>query len=129
MTPKHIMSIVCVFAALVMAGAAAAAVMQPQPEASEVFSETHYSKPAMTKTDADETRELGIQEKSGGFLLKTVNGVISVFDGRTDAEASPVLETQIDVSTLRAYDRETFEKGIVVETYEELVRILEDFSN
>jgi hypothetical protein len=63
----------------------------------------------------------------GGYVLKSYNGHIAVFYG--DIKDSPAIETTIDVTTLRSVDREKLEKGINVEKYDEVLKLLEDFGS
>ena len=58
------------------------------------------------------------------FIIRAHNGRIALF---SDSFASaPAVETDIDISLLRAYDRELLENGIEVDTYEDVLRLLED---
>ena len=84
-------------------------------------------------------RVLGLDDHNAGFsntavvspaasewiTLKACNGKLAVFLGTPDA--APAAETGIDVAGLRAYDQRLVEKGITVGSYEELLRLLEDF--
>jgi hypothetical protein len=62
-----------------------------------------------------------------GYTLKAYNGHIAVFYG--DIKDSPAIETAIDVDTLRAVDRDKLDAGIVVESYDEVLKLLEDFGS
>ena len=62
-----------------------------------------------------------------GYTLRAFNGHIAVFYG--DIMNSPAIETTIDVDTLRAVDREKLEAGIVVDSYDEVLKLLEDFGS
>ena len=63
------------------------------------------------------------EQYGGKYLVRTYNGKIAFF---TDGA---VIETDIDVSGLRAYDRQLLENGIAACTYEEVLQLLEDFSS
>ena len=61
------------------------------------------------------------------FIIRAHNGKIALF---SDSFASaPAVETDIDVSLLRAYDRELLENGIEANTYEDVLRLLEDLGS
>jgi len=62
---------------------------------------------------------------SGRITLKAYNGKLAVFLGSTDG--APAAETGIDVDSLRVYDQQLVEQGIQVGSYDELLRLLEDF--
>ena len=63
--------------------------------------------------------------QQGGYIIRSYNGRVAVFtDGST-----PAVETDIDVNMLRAYDRRLLERGIEVSTYEDALRLLEDFGS
>lgn len=65
-----------------------------------------------------------VSERQGSrYLVRAYNGKIAFF---TDGA---VIETDIDVSSLRAYDRQLLENGIEAYTYEEVLQLLEDFSS
>ena len=59
------------------------------------------------------------------ITLKAYDGKLAVFLGSTDG--TPAAETGISVDSLRAYDQALVEKGITVGSYEELLKLLEDF--
>lgn len=64
-------------------------------------------------------------EKS--YLLRAYNGHIAVFFGEdTD---SAVIETTIEVDGLRTVDKEKLSQGIVAHSYEEVLKLLEDFGS
>ena len=62
-----------------------------------------------------------------GYTLRAYNGHIAVFYG--DNSGSPVIETAIDVNTLRAVDKEKLEAGIIVDSYNDVLKLLEDFGS
>ena len=61
------------------------------------------------------------------FIIRAHNGKIALFSD--SFAAAPAIETDIDVSLLRAYDRELLENGIEVNTYEDVLRLLEDLES
>ena len=63
---------------------------------------------------------------AAAFTVRAYNGVVAVF---SDGFDEPAFETDIDVSKLRGYDRELLEHGIKIGSYNELLQLLEDFSN
>jgi hypothetical protein len=79
------------------------------------------------ETASDATAAPAAALVSGGYCLRAYQGHIAVFyDGMKD---SPAVETAITVSQLRAVDRAKLESGIFVQTYEEVLKLLEDFGS
>ena len=66
-------------------------------------------------------------EQAGKYIVRAHNGKIALFTD--DFTLTPAIETDIDISGLRAYDRRLLENGIVVSTYEDVLRLLEDFGS
>ncbi|MCL2828313.1 MAG: hypothetical protein FWD99_06190 [Oscillospiraceae bacterium] len=61
-----------------------------------------------------------------GYVIRDLDGYIAVyFRGR----GHPVYITGIPVANLRGVDRTSVEKGITVETRQEMIEILEDFGS
>ena len=60
------------------------------------------------------------------YAVRAESGKISVFP---NSSGLPEIETDIDTATLREYDRALLEHGIVVAGYENMIGLLEDFSN
>lgn len=58
------------------------------------------------------------------YTLRICGDTVSVFSGGD----SPLMDTEIEPSTLRGSDRELLKRGITVHSYEELLGLLEDFS-
>jgi len=67
------------------------------------------------------------QGQEGKFIVRAHNGKIALFTD--DFTITPAIETDIDVNGLRAYDRALLERGIEVDTYEDVLRLLEDFGS
>jgi len=67
------------------------------------------------------------EERDGRYIVRTHNGKIALFTD--DFALTPAIETDIDVSGLRAYDRMLLKNGIEVGTYEDVLRLLEDFGS
>ena len=63
----------------------------------------------------------------GRYIIRTYNGKIALFID--DFDAYPAVETDIEVRLLRAYDRRLLDAGIEVSTYEDVLRLLEDFGS
>lgn len=61
------------------------------------------------------------------YWLRSFNGHIAVYDGKE--AASPILETTIDADGLRAVDKEMLNEGIEAKSYEDVLKLLEDFSS
>ena len=57
-----------------------------------------------------------------GYVLTDCEGVIGVYRG-----GELILRTDVPLATLRRVDREMLRAGIEVETYEALMRLLQDF--
>ncbi|MBR5381190.1 MAG: hypothetical protein IK136_01070 [Oscillospiraceae bacterium] len=89
-------------AALCAVGTAAAALLLP-PAAEEVSAEPSVSSPVYT--------------------LRACEGGVGVYFGGDELTVAP-----IDLAALRSIDRDMFSRGVSVATWEEAVRLLEDFS-
>lgn len=60
------------------------------------------------------------------YLIKEYNGVVAVF---LDGESMPLIQTDIPVNGLRQTDRELIEQGISLESYTDVLYLLEDFGS
>lgn len=67
-----------------------------------------------------------VQTAAQQYVLRSESGKITVFSGNSEL---PEIETGIDTSHLREYDRQLLEQGIEIEGYEKMIGLLEDFSN
>ncbi len=83
--------------------------------------------PALPVAEAEAAPVLAETQEEGSYWLRAYNGHIAVFFGRD--EARPAIETTIDVETLRTVDREKLEQGIEAATYEDVLKLLEDFGS
>lgn len=62
-----------------------------------------------------------------GYRVGVSNGHVAIFEvGRT---SEPMVETNIDVAGLRSVDRQMLDSGIIVVTYEDVLKLLEDFGS
>jgi hypothetical protein len=61
------------------------------------------------------------------YLIRAHNGHIAVFFNRDDE--TPGIETMIETETLRLVDREKLQAGIEASTYEDVLKLLEDFGS
>ena len=61
------------------------------------------------------------------YWLRSHNGHISVYGNKEDD--SPMIETTIDVEGLREVDRILLDSGIGAATYEDVLKLLEDFGS
>lgn len=61
------------------------------------------------------------------FWLKATDGHIAVYQNAADD--TPMIETAIDVDMLRAVDKTQLQNGIEAETYEDVLKLLEDFGS
>ena len=61
------------------------------------------------------------------YILRAYNGHIAVYYG--DIKNSPDIETTIAVDKLRSIDREKLQEGIVADSYDEVLKLLEDFGS
>ncbi len=66
-------------------------------------------------------------EEEKYYLIRAYNGHIAVFLG-SDTD-SAVIETTIEVDGLRAVDKDKLTQGIVAHSYEEVLKLLEDFGS
>ena len=78
----------------------------------------------MAKAVLENTSREYSEEKDNKYILKEYNNCISVFyvDERLE-------DTKINMSQLRAHDREVLEDGIAVDTYGEVLSLIEDFES
>lgn len=81
----------------------------------------------MTSASADVPTVLAKAQSSNCYWLRTYNEHIAVFDD--GITVNPVVETTIAVEGLRAVDRAQLEYGIKAQTYEDVLKLLEDFSS
>ena len=72
-----------------------------------------------------EERAVNVSGRPDKYTLKLYDGKIAVFLG--DDLENPAAVTGILASELRAFDRQLLEQGIEAGSYEELLRLLEDF--
>lgn len=61
------------------------------------------------------------------YWLRVYNGHIAVF--YDEAAAAPAVETTIEAESLRSVDREELDRGIRCTSYEDVLRLLEDFGS
>lgn len=61
------------------------------------------------------------------YLLRSFNGHVAVFFNRDDE--TPGIETMIETETLRSVDRDKLQNGIEADTYEDVLKLLEDFGS
>ncbi|MDR0839499.1 MAG: hypothetical protein LBN99_07685 [Oscillospiraceae bacterium] len=102
--------LLCAAAALILSGAAALAVYTaaaPEPQAAP----------------ATELPEVAPPRK---YTLRATDGRVTVY---VNGDEIPEIVTGIDASGLREYDRALLERGIEVTGYENLLGLIEDFSN
>ena len=66
------------------------------------------------------------QHDASQYVVRAESGKVTVFP---NSSGLPEIETDIDTATLREYDRALLERGIEVEGYENMIGLLEDFSN
>ncbi len=72
----------------------------------------------------EDTRERVSEESMAkrGYVLAEYNGVIGLFEGD-----ELLMTSDVPVSALRSADRELIARGITAETWEQAVKLLEDF--
>lgn len=83
--------------------------------------------PALSVVEAEAAPVLSETQESGSYWLRAYNGHIAVFFDGMDER--PAIETTIDVESLRDVDREKLENGIEAATYEDVLKLLEDFGS
>lgn len=76
---------------------------------------------------ADTPAALTEARSSDKYWLRSHNGHIVVYNNMEDD--SPMIETTIDVESLRAVDRVLLDSGIGASTYEDVLKLLEDFGS
>jgi len=69
----------------------------------------------------------GERESDPGYIVRAYNGHIAVFCG--DITDSPAIETTIEIDSLRAVDRDKLLAGIAVTSYDDVLKLLEDFGS
>lgn len=74
---------------------------------------------------AEPTIVQGIVYEEPLFILRAQDGKVVVF--RSDEQETLFLKTDIHVSGLREYDKKLLQNGIQVNSYEEVIGLLEDF--
>lgn len=81
----------------------------------------------------DDTRQISVMEseelpaKPQHYILKLSGEYVAVFD--SSSPDTPLEITQIHVSSLRHYDREQLKHGIIADTRDELLLLLEDYGS
>lgn len=80
-------------------------------------------KPAAEEVYAEEMTA----EVKYSYVLRLHNGNVAVFYG--EDQKQPIFETEIAMSGLRQTDAEKLKKGITADSYEEVLRLLEDFNS
>ena len=82
--------------------------------------------PAIPADETEAAQVLAQTQESGRYWLRAYNGHIAVF---FDDEDTPAIETTIETGSLREIDRKQLETGIEAVTYEEVLKLLEDFGS
>jgi hypothetical protein len=65
--------------------------------------------------------------QSSGYWLRAYDGHIAVYDNQSSDK--PIIETTIDVDSLRTVDKAMLSNGIEAESYEDVLKLLEDFGS
>ncbi len=77
---------------------------------------------------AQDTAAVQQDNESGEkFFVKLDGEGMSVMSGEGECEL--ILQAEIDASALRQADRDMLEKGITADNYEEVLKLLEDFTS
>jgi hypothetical protein len=71
--------------------------------------------------------ELNVDDGKAKFYLKPSGEYVAVYSGKRDK--SPVSVTEIEIAGLRGTDRDLLKKGIPVESYTDLLKLLEDLGS
>ena len=74
-----------------------------------------------------EAEDVAQAQAQDPYLIRSYNGHIAVFMNKDDK--SPGVETTIETETLRSVDKEKLQNGIEVNTYEDVLKLLEDFGS
>ena len=100
----------------ILGGALAAAVIMSAASIITVSADSHYAEPYLIAAPEVETR-----------ILRSYNNLVCIFD--SPWSALPVEMTDIDVRTLPKSERELLVTGIVTTNMDELITLLECYSN
>ena len=65
-------------------------------------------------------------ESRAVYTLRSCGNAVSVF---SSDEQVPIMQTDINLSSLRKADREMLREGITVESYNDIMSLLEDFGS
>ncbi|QAT42829.1 hypothetical protein [Aminipila luticellarii] len=81
--------------------------------------------------NSDINSDNSVQENQSGeyYLVKESDGVIKVYRYDENGEESLLKKTDILFSLLSEEDQELFSKGVVVQTDDELLELLQDFES
>ncbi len=82
--------------------------------------------PTLSAAEEETAPVLAETQETESYWLRAYNGHIAVFFGDTDA---PAIETTIKVESLRDVDRQKLEQGIEAASYEDVLKLLEDFGS
>ena len=61
-----------------------------------------------------------------GYIVRAESGGVAVYP---EGSQQPESFAEIDISLLREYDRALLEQGIIIQGYDDVIGLLEDFSN
>ncbi|NLA87465.1 MAG: hypothetical protein GX847_09370 [Clostridiales bacterium] len=79
------------------------------------------------RASADTAAVFTETQGNSNYWVRSHNGHIAVYNNKADN--SPVIETVIDVESLRAVDRILLETAVGAATYEDVLKLLEDFGS
>ena len=82
---------------------------------------------ALTQYARTATETASCAAAAGCYVLRDCGGYVAVYDG-TKAK-KPTTVTDIQISTLRAVDRQMLENGLVLDSREKLMMTLEDLGS
>ena len=82
---------------------------------------------ALTQYARTATETASCAAAAGCYVLRDCGGYVAVYEGTDSGKPSTV--TDIEVSTLRALDRQMLENGLVLDSREKLLMTLEDLGS
>lgn len=82
---------------------------------------------AVRGVSVDSPAVLTEAQYNSSYWVRSYNGHIAVYNQKADV--SPMIETTIAVEGLRGVDKDMLENGIEATSYEEVLKLLEDFGS
>jgi len=77
----------------------------------------------------EDDRAAGLSQPSGYYLVKEVNGIIKVFYYDAQGRETIIQNTNILYSLISETDQNLFSQGVILDTEDELMNLLQDFES